>query len=129
MKKNLLISCLAAVMVVAVFAFKITGGVLPIGSPLPLPAVKVHDIQDRIISLKDVKQQNGLLVMFSCNTCPYVIKNQERTQQVCRFAMQNKLGVILLNSNETQRTGDDSFQAMQVYGKSQRYDWYYAVDK
>ncbi len=129
MKKNILISSLSAVVVVALFSFKITGGTLPIGSPLPMPTVKVHDIQDRIVSLKDVKQQNGLLVMFSCNTCPYVIKNQQRTQEICRFAMENKLGVILLNSNETQRTSDDSFEAMQIYGKSQGYNWYYAVDK
>ena len=129
MKKNILASSLVALGIVALFAFKITGGVLPIGSPLPMPLIKVHDIQDRIVSLKDVKQKNGLLVMFSCNSCPYVIKNQQRTQEICRFAMQNKLGVILLNSNETQRTSDESFEAMQAYGKSQRYDWYYAVDK
>ena len=128
MKKNIIITSLAALSIAALFAFKL-GGVLPIGSHLPLPDLKVHDIQDRIISLKEVKQQNGLLVMFSCNSCPYVIKNQQRTQEICRFAMQNKIGVILLNSSEALRTGEESFDAMQRYGKSQEYFWYYAVDK
>ena len=129
MNKNIVISSLSVLVILALFAFKISGGLLPIGSALPLPTLKVHDIQDRIVSIKDVKQQNGVLVMFSCNSCPYVIKNQQRTQEICRFAMQNHLGVILLNSNETQRSGEESFAAMQIYGKTQQYDWYYAVDK
>jgi hypothetical protein len=129
MKKNIILSSMTILTIAALFAFKIAGGVLPIGSPLPNPDLKVRDIHDRIVSLKEVKQQNGLLVMFSCNTCPYVIKNQERTRKICTFAMQNKIGVILLNSNETQRANEDSFDAMQAYGKIQGYDWYYAVDK
>jgi hypothetical protein len=38
------------------------------------------------------------------------------------------LGVILLNSNEAQRTTDDSFADMQAYAKAQGYNWSYAVD-
>ena len=129
MEKRFTIPVFSAIAVIALFAFKIAGSVLPIGSALPMPDLKVHDFHDRIVSLKEVNQQNGLLVMFSCNSCPYVIKNQQRTQEICRFAMQNKLGVILLNSNETQRSGEESLQAMQIYGKAQLYDWYYAVDK
>ena len=129
MKKTFIITAIITIGIVGLFAFRTPNGVLPIGSALPMPDLKVHDIQDRIVSLKDVKKQNGLLVMFSCNTCPYVIKNQQRTQAVCSAALHNNIGVILLNSNETQRTNEDSFEAMQAYGKLQGYFWYYAVDK
>ena len=110
-------------------AFKIAGGVLPIGSVLPKGDITMKDIDNEDISLKDAKRQNGLLVMFTCNTCPYVVKNQERTRAICKYALQNNIGVILLNSNEDQRTGDDSFEAMQKYAKVQKYGWYYVVDK
>ena len=128
MKKITAISVLSLIAIAALFAFK-TITVLPIGSALPMSDVKVHDIQDRFISMKDVKRDNGLLVMFSCNTCPFVIKNQLRTRVICNYALQNKVGVIVLNSNEAQRDGDDSFAAMQMYGKAQGYDWYYAMDQ
>ena len=121
---------LSAILIALVlFSFKQNLFVLPIGSTLPKAELKLKDIQNQEVSLRDVAKKNGLLVMFSCNTCPYVIKNQERTRAICNYALQNDIGVILLNSNETQRTDEDSYEAMQQYGKAQQYNWYYAVDK
>ena len=67
--------------------------------------------------------------MFSCNTCPYVVKNQERTLAISKFATDNKVGVIILNSNEALRGDDDSYSAMQAYAKEQGYKWNYVVDR
>jgi hypothetical protein len=57
-----------------------------------------------------------------------VIRNQGRTNAVCAYAGQHQIGVILLNSNEGSRDGDNSFAAMQSYAKAQNYRWYYALD-
>ncbi|MFL5773830.1 MAG: thioredoxin family protein [Flavisolibacter sp.] len=102
---------------------------LPIGSDLPKADVKLKDISGKEITLKQAAGKNGLLVMFSCNTCPYVVKNQKRTLDVCRYAQAQNIGVILVNSNEAQRQDDDSFDAMKEYAKEQGYAWYYVVDK
>lgn len=66
--------------------------------------------------------------MFSCNTCPYVIRNQHRTNEICSYAADHRIGVILLNANEGDREGGNSFAAMQDYAKTQGYRWYYALD-
>ena len=102
---------------------------LPIGSKLPKATVKMMDISGKEISLNDAVKQNGLLVMFSCNTCPYVVKNQDRTKEISTYAIRNNIGVILINSNEGTRKGDDSFEAMKKYAKDQDFKWYYTVDK
>jgi peroxiredoxin len=102
---------------------------LPIGADMPKAEVKMKDISGKEITLKDAKKKGGLLVMFSCNTCPYVVKNQGRTNGVAAYAEKNGIGVIIVNSNEAQRNGDDSFSAMQKYAKDQGYKWYYVVDK
>ncbi len=102
---------------------------LPIGAGMPKADVKMKDISGKEISLKDAVGKNGLLVMFSCNTCPYVIKNQERTREICRYALENNIGVVLINSNEAQRDEEDSYEAMKEYARQQNYKWYYAVDK
>jgi thioredoxin-related protein len=102
---------------------------LPIGAEMPKADVKMKDISGKGVSLKDAKKKNGLLVMFSCNTCPYVIKNQQRTVEISNYAMKNDIGVILINSNEGSRNEDDSFAAMQAYAKDQGYKWYYTVDE
>ena len=102
---------------------------LPIGADMPNGDTKMKDISGKEVSLQDVKNTNGLLVMFSCNTCPYVIKNQQRTNEICKFALDNKIGVVLVNSNEAQRDGDDSYQAMKKYAEAQGFKWYYTIDK
>ncbi|MGZ3837980.1 MAG: thioredoxin family protein [Flavisolibacter sp.] len=101
---------------------------LPIGSPMPKADVKMKDVSGREVSLREVISKNGLLVMFSCNTCPYVIKNQQRTKETCLYAQEQGIGVILINANETQRDGEDSFAAMQAYAADQEYHWFYALD-
>jgi thioredoxin-related protein len=102
---------------------------ITIGADLPKAAVKMQDVSGKMISIKDAAKANGVLVMFSCNTCPYVLKNQDRTVEIAAYALQKDLGVIVLNSNEAYRTKDDSFEAMKAYAKDQKYKWSYVVDK
>lgn len=102
---------------------------LPIGADMPKPDMEMKDISGKKVTLKDAKKKNGLLVMFSCNTCPYVIKNQERTNEIAAYALKNDIGVVLVNSNEAQRDDDDSYEAMKEYAKGQGYNWYYVVDE
>lgn len=82
-----------------------------------------------MVSFADAKKDNGLLVMFSCNTCPYVIKNQERTREVCAYALQHNIGVVILNPNEANRDDQDSYAAMQEYASNNGYNWDYLVDE
>ena len=106
-----------------------SGDPLPIGSTMPKSDVKLKDISGAVVTMKDAKKEYGVLVMFSCNTCPYVIKNQQRTIAIGEYAKKMKVGVIVLNSNEAQRGNDDSFDAMKSYAKDQKYQWNYVVDK
>lgn len=119
---------LIAVTALAAMSF-MTAGPLPVGSSMPKADLKLKDISGKEVSMKDAAKQNGVLVMFSCNTCPYVIKNQERTTAIAAYADKNNIGVIILNSNEAQRDDADSYEAMKAYAKEQGYKWHYVVDK
>src|SRR5262245_3475344 len=124
--KRILFSAVAVAVIS--FAFTTISEVLPIGAAIPKPDLKMKDISGKEVSLKDVKKKNGLLVMFSCNTCPWVIKNQSRTNEIASYALSKDIGVILLNSNEGQRDDADSFTEMKEYASAQGYKWFYAVD-
>lgn len=129
MKKNIIGFASMILLFTVLAAFKYVDGTLTIGSALPKADLKMKEISNEEISMKDAKRKNGLLVMFTCNTCPYVIKNQDRTREISKYALKNNIGVILLNSNEAQRGEADSFGAMGQYAKDQKYEWYYVVDK
>lgn len=98
---------------------------------------QVHDAGDAIAkdvisgnhhSLIEKMQENGLVVIFSSNTCPYVIKNIERTKQVLEFVQEQNVGFIILNSNEAQRNDADAEDAMIEYASNHGYDAYYVDD-
>lgn len=102
---------------------------LEIGAAMPKPDLKMLDVSGKEISLNDSKADNGLLVIFSCNTCPYVKLSESRIKEVAALAKRNKIGVILVNSNEAQRGDEDSFDEMKKYAKAQGYDFSYVMDK
>lgn len=127
MKKKLL--SIAAIASIALIAFRPVADSLPIGADMPKADIKMKNIDGNSVSMRDVKKTNGVLVMFSCNTCPYVIKNQERTIAVCDYAQKMDVGVIVLNSNEAKRGDDDSYEAMKKYYDEQKYNWAYTIDE
>ena len=123
--KKILVSCAA---ILTMLAFTNLPDKLTIGSTLPSPELKMKDISGKQFSFNDVKKKNGLLVVFSCNTCPWVIKNQQVAMQGFSYAASKEIGVIVLNSNEGSRDGGDSKNAMLAYAKEQNYQWPYVMD-
>ncbi|MBA3972066.1 MAG: thioredoxin family protein [Bacteroidetes bacterium] len=102
---------------------------LEIGKPLPGADVKMMDVSGKEITLSEAKSENGILVIFSCNTCPYVKLSESRIKEVAQLAKANKIGVVLVNSNEAQRADEDSLDAMKKYAVAQGYNFSYVLDK
>jgi thioredoxin-related protein len=114
---------------ISMMALSYVSDPLAIGSSIPSPESKMKDISGKELSFKDAMKKNGLLVMFSCNTCPVVKKYQSRTLETGKFALDNEIGVIVLNSNEATRDDGDSFDDMKDYAKAQGYNFNYVLDK
>jgi thioredoxin-related protein len=127
MKRNLLFSLLLPAL--AMLAFKSGNEPLAIGSAMPKGEIVMKDISGKDISLNNARKSNGLLVMFSCNTCPVVINNASRANEVSKFALDKNVGVIFLNANEANRSASESLQAMKEFASKEGYNWYYAVDQ
>lgn len=92
----------------------------------PYTTTDVFTMKDA--TLKHVASKKGLLVIFTCNTCPFVIRNIDRTKEILAFAKEKGLGIMMVNSNEAQRNDADAVEKMVEFGKKQGYPNYY-VDK
>lgn len=101
---------------------------IEIGTEIPMATESMQDVSGKNYSISDLKGKNGTLVMFSCNTCPWVVKYQSRTIKAIDFAKKHNVGVIIINSNEDYRTKDDSFNDMKAYASTQGYTVPYVVD-
>jgi peroxiredoxin len=130
MKRTFQIVSIAAVVFITATAFKLAiSPELEIGKQIPAADVKMMDISGKEITLAESKGENGLLVVFSCNTCPYVKLSESRIKEYAQLAKANKIGVVLINSNEAQRADEDSYEAMKKYAAAQGYTFSYVVDK
>lgn len=104
------------------------GTELSLNAALPLADEKMKDVSGKEISLNSVKTAKGLLVIFSCNTCPYVKLSESRIKEISDNCLKQGVGCVIINSNEGQRTEEDSFDAMIKYAASQKLGCSYALD-
>ena len=85
--------------------------------------------------MNDLVEENGLLVIFSCNDCPFVIGRADKEGWEDRYPKYSKLtstsniGMVLVNSNEAKRPGIDSIEEMKTRAKEKRYATKYVLDK
>ena len=102
---------------------------LELGSIIPMSKELMTNINDEKMSLNSNFNDNGLLVVFSCNTCPFVVMWEDRYRQLEKTCQLNKVGMVYINSNEAKRDGDDSKEAMKGYAKSMGYTFPYLIDQ
>ena len=108
---------------------------LAIGDKAPLTDFKMTNIDGQDWSLVDIAGENGTLVIFTCNTCPFVVGREGKSEgwegrynDVIAFARERGIGSVLVNSNEAKRKGDDSLEQMKQHAREAGYIAPYVVD-
>lgn len=102
---------------------------LSLNSAIPMPDSKMKDVSGKDLSLNEIKKDKGLLVIFSCNSCPYVKLSATRIKESSEFCLANGIGCVLVNSNEAERSEDDSYSEMVKYYAAQNLKCFYIVDE
>jgi hypothetical protein len=126
------LASLAAVGAIAIAAHELPD--LKIGDALPAAEVKMKDAAGGSHSLKEAASTNGLLVIFSCNTCPFVVGSEGsdgwegRYPELMAYTKRFNVGVALVNSNEAKRGDGDSYADMQARYKEKKYEGAYLLD-
>ena len=101
---------------------------LGLNAALPMPNEKMKDVSGKEVSLNTAKTAKGLLIIFSCNTCPYVKLSESRIKALTDSCLKKGIGCVILNSNEAQRAEEDSFEEMKKYAGAQAFNCYYLID-
>jgi len=102
---------------------------IDLGTSIPNGDQKMLNVSDdKWVSLNDSKMNNGLLVIFSCNTCPFVIAQEDRIKDMQTKATRMMIGTVIINSNEGKRDGEDSKSEMKKYADKQKYSAPYVID-
>jgi peroxiredoxin len=109
---------------------------LAIGDKAPLMDLKMTNIDGQSWSLMDLSGKAGTLVIFTCNTCPFVVGREGKSEgwenrynEVITSARKLGVGTVLVNSNEAKRKGDDSLEEMKKHALAAGYIAPYLVDE
>lgn len=102
---------------------------LNVGDKAPKTELKMTGIDGKSVSLEDLKKDKGLCVIFSCNTCPWVVAWEDRYNELNAECEKLGIGFVLVNSNEAKREGDDSLEEMKKHANEKGYsNFAYVVD-
>ena len=91
---------------------------------------KLKSVNDNVVSLKDIKGENGTLIMFICNHCPYVKAIIKDIVEDCKNLKQEGVNSIAVMSNDTKNYPEDSFDKMILFAKENKFEnLHYVIDE
>ena len=102
---------------------------ISIGSKMPGADYFLKNIDGKESTLSAFKKENGLLVIFTCNTCPWVIRWQDRYNPISDLCQKNDIGFVSVNSNTRLHNSVDSFDEMIYHAAANDYKFPYTLDK
>ncbi|HUU58130.1 MAG TPA: thioredoxin family protein [Phycisphaerae bacterium] len=95
----------------------------------PAPDFNLPGVDAKSYSLADFADAKLLIVVFSCNHCPYVVGSEDRIKQLYADYAPKGAAMIAINSNETENHPTDSFDHMVEQAKRKGLDFPYVRDE
>lgn len=103
-------------------------GQLDIGQPAP--DFNLPSVDGRNYSLEDFRGKvKALVVIFSCNHCPYVIKTEDRMIELGKTYIDKGVGFVLICANDAVRYPQDRFSEMKKRARQKGYPFPYLRDE
>lgn len=90
---------------------------------------KLKDVDGSWVSLSDYDDAKGFLVIFSCNTCPYVVAYEDRMIALHNRYAPKGYPVIAINPNDAKASPGDSFEKMKERAASKAFPFPYVYDE
>ncbi len=133
MKTFKILTLLAVVVILSAFAVKsigakgINGGGYGIGDVAD--DIKLMNVDGTMVSFSDYKDAKGFIVIFTCNTCPFSIANEDRIIALDVKYKNTGYPVIAINPNNPESKPGDSYEAMKVRAREKKFTFPYLFDE
>ena len=95
---------------------------------------KAHDFElkstdNKMISLNAIKGENGTLIMFICNHCPYVKAVTKDIVEDCNELKKIGINSVAICANDSENYPEDSFENMIEFSKRNQFSFPYLIDE
>ena len=90
---------------------------------------ELKSTDNKIISLNDIKGENGTLIMFICNHCPYVKAVTKDIVNDCGELKKLGINSVAICSNDSIKYPEDSFENMIKFSIDNKFNFPYLIDE
>ena len=82
---------------------------------------KLKSINNKVVTLKDIKGKKATLIMFICNHCPYVKAIIKDLAKDCNELNNDGINSVAIMSNDTKNYPEDSFDNMIKFADDNKF--------
>lgn len=95
----------------------------------PVVDFSLPGVDGKVWTPETARGENGLLVMFICNHCPYVKSIRERIVRDTKELMSFGVNTVAIMSNDPAEYEEDSFENMQAVAAEFNFPFPYLIDE
>ncbi len=89
----------------------------------------LKNIDGTMISLSSYTKNDGVVIVFTCNHCPYSKLYEDRIVALDASMKKKKYSLLAINPNDPIAYPDDSFENMIVRAKEKKFTFPYVIDE
>ena len=90
---------------------------------------ELKSTEGKILKLNEIKGENGTLIMFICNHCPYVKAVTKDIVEDCNELKKIGINSLAICSNDAVNYPEDSFENMIKFSKENNFSFPYLLDE
>jgi peroxiredoxin len=99
---------------------------LPLGTAAP--DFSLPGVYGGTLSLSDVTAEKGMLMIFMCNHCPFVVHIADKLAELAKEYQAKGINFVGISSNDVETHPDDSFEKMKAEAEARGYEFAYLFD-
>ncbi len=92
------------------------------------PDFKFKNIDNKWVALGDFSKEKGVVVVFTCNHCPYAKLYESRLVELQSKYSKKGFPIVAINPNDSTIVADDSFSKMKVRAAEKKFNFPYLLD-
>lgn len=93
------------------------------------PDFVLPDADGNMMSRAEVSGKQGLLVIFACNHCPFVVHLADALGDLARDIAGQGVKTVAINSNDLEKYPQDGPEPMKRFAAERRWDFPYLIDE
>jgi len=89
----------------------------------------LKNIDGKVVSLQDYNDEKGVILIFTCNHCPFAVAYEDRIVSLNNKYSQKGYPVVAIQPNDPGKVPEDSFENMKVRAEEKGFTFPYVWDE